>query len=285
MFSSVKHKVKQYLEKYYRIYLYHRVNSDINNNQLNLKVSTETFEKQIKTICAHNKVCFASELVDNNFENASDNNVAITFDDGYEDNYTYAFPIIKKYKVPVTIFLTTGFVESQGDWMISDLTRLCFDKKMINDEPSQAAQRMRFLKRKELTQLLEIETIHSTEFNQNNKGLSWDQIKEMQDSGLVTFEAHGHLHQNLMYLEKHEIQLEVQKNIDLLYEKLNHKTTLFAYPFGSHLDINSNTKEYVKNLGFKAAFMATGRKTAQSSDPFSYDRLICNEDSRLEIFQ
>src|SRR3990170_2672732 len=38
--------------------------------------------------------------------------IALTFDDGYEDNYTNAYPVLKQYGVPATIFLITGFVGS-----------------------------------------------------------------------------------------------------------------------------------------------------------------------------
>jgi peptidoglycan/xylan/chitin deacetylase (PgdA/CDA1 family) len=43
--------------------------------------------------------------------------VAITLDDGFEDNYTHALPILAKHKIPATIFLTSGCIESTNLWM------------------------------------------------------------------------------------------------------------------------------------------------------------------------
>ena len=58
------------------------------------------------------KVVSLSELA--NYEKIPKNTVAITFDDGYEDNYLEAYPVLKKYNFPATIFLTTAWLEDKS---------------------------------------------------------------------------------------------------------------------------------------------------------------------------
>lgn len=50
-------------------------------------------------------------------EEIPDKSVVITLDDGYEDNYTNAFPILEEYSIPASIFLTTGYLNGHNDWM------------------------------------------------------------------------------------------------------------------------------------------------------------------------
>jgi peptidoglycan/xylan/chitin deacetylase (PgdA/CDA1 family) len=51
--------------------------------------------------------------------------VAITFDDGYRDNLTVALPLLEKFQLPMTLFVTAGFVDREGYLSEEDLRELC----------------------------------------------------------------------------------------------------------------------------------------------------------------
>jgi peptidoglycan/xylan/chitin deacetylase (PgdA/CDA1 family) len=75
-------------------------------------VSASMFEKQLAYLKAKKyEVVLLSELVRRLEKKESiANTVVLTFDDGYADNYEIAFPLLKKYSLPASIFLTTGNV-------------------------------------------------------------------------------------------------------------------------------------------------------------------------------
>lgn len=79
-------------------------------------VTQNDFEKQMKFLIEHGyNVISLSELLEiiSNNKNVK-KTVVITFDDGYEDNYTRAFPIMKKYDLPASVFVVAGLVDRKG---------------------------------------------------------------------------------------------------------------------------------------------------------------------------
>ncbi len=87
------------------ILMYHSVN----DNNVFFTVGPDEFQRQMKYLKKNNyQIIGLSDLV--NKSSLSNKSVVLTFDDGYYDNYSNVFPVLKKYNFPATIFLTTGFI-------------------------------------------------------------------------------------------------------------------------------------------------------------------------------
>ena len=143
------------------VFLYHQVNPISSN------VSPEIFEEHLKIIKKYNmETITISEYYSNNIQK---NSMLLTFDDGYYDNFKYVFPLLKKYNMKATIFLNTLYImdkrENEPEIKDNNTVNLEAMKKYIENGKA---------------------TI--------NQYMSWEEIKEMYDSGLIDFQAHSHKH-------------------------------------------------------------------------------------------
>lgn len=118
--------------------------------------------------------------------------VVITFDDGYRDNYDYAYPLLTKYGFAATFFVTTGFIEQRADVMA-----------LFNRMKDDAAV----------------------------EPMSWSEILEMRDAGF-DFGSHTVSHPNLLRLTDDQARGELRQSKDLLQQKLATEIEKLAYPFG-----------------------------------------------------
>jgi len=96
------------------IIMYHKID---NNAEISkLSVSPKSFDRHISFLKRHNynvvKLETMVELVKSG--KVPPKTIAITFDDGYEDNYIEAYPILRKYNIPATIFIVPNFIGKDG---------------------------------------------------------------------------------------------------------------------------------------------------------------------------
>lgn len=181
---------------YPRVLMYHMISEHLPKNQSKfnrLRVTPKEFEKQLIWLKQNGFKSFTlSELVQ--LENIPEKSVVLTFDDGYEDNFTNAFPLLQKYDFKATIYIV--------------LNR--FENNWATDKDLDKA---------------------SNELN-NEKMLSDEQIKIMIESGLIEIGSHTLDHVNLPKVNKEEKEkqlLESKKQIENIF---NIKCDSFAYPFG-----------------------------------------------------
>ena len=139
------------------VFLYHQVNSLSN-------ITPELFEEHLKII-AETKIEY-SYIIRIRRGKSSKTAVLITFDDGYYDNYKIVFPLLKKYNMKATIFLNTLYI---GD-------------KRWGDTVIQKNGTANYKAMKKYTALGDGTT---------EQYMTWKEIREMYESGLVDFQAHS----------------------------------------------------------------------------------------------
>ncbi len=151
--------------------------------------------------------------------------VVITADDGNESVFTDMFPLIKRYQVPVTLFIYPSAI-SNADY-----------------------------------------------------AMTWDQLRQMRDSGLVDIQSHTYWHPNFR-VEKKRLSASVYENLvrvqlarakEVLERELGRRVDMLAWPFGIYDD---ELIRRAKESGYVAAVMLERRHASRGDDLMALPRYI-----------
>ncbi|MEM4407031.1 MAG: polysaccharide deacetylase family protein [Candidatus Methanomethylicaceae archaeon] len=168
--------------------------------------------------------------------------VAITFDDGYRDNYEYAFPLLQRYKIPATFFVTVGLLVN--------------DRKVV--------ERFLYLRNCEPWEI---------------EPLSWEQVREMHRTGME-IGVHTYSHPNLAHLSVDEAKSELQIAKEILEAQLGSEVATLAYPFGKYRrHFTDETVRIAKDLGFRYGAAVAFRSVRASDSPLAIPRLFVTRDT------
>ncbi len=113
------------------ILVYHRVANISSDPQL-LSVTPEHFAQHLQHVRQHyhpiNLQALGQALVQGHIHHKA---VVITFDDGYADNFWNALPLLEKYEIPATVFVSTGYVGQNREFWWDELERLILSSKVL----------------------------------------------------------------------------------------------------------------------------------------------------------
>ena len=257
------------------ILMYHRVlPTELLKEDLNvgMAVTTTEFEKQIKTLKSKYRIVSIDEFNKNIKKKKNDFTVVITFDDGYKDNLIHALPILEKYKIPATIYITTRFLDNDT-WMwwyeikkeILNKSELKFKFKnlkynfVINSDKEKKLTfekiRKLFLDSKERDQIQLIEEITGTKERKSYSDicLSKEDLIALDKNPLITIGSHSHTHLNLSILDKENLLYEINKANEKLENLLSHKIKHFSYPYGQKQQVSTRESNLLADLDFITA--------------------------------
>jgi peptidoglycan/xylan/chitin deacetylase (PgdA/CDA1 family) len=213
----------------------------------------------------------------------------ITFDDGYQNNYAVAFPILREFALPATVFITTGFIDTDDTlWNLRLNLSLANTKRAslswngkvfdLSDRASRAKanviirKSLRDIPRPEfisrLTEVIELlgeDPERPIELDSPFRMLTAQAVQEMNQSGLIEFGAHTHTHPILARLSFEDCKNEIELSVRRVEELSGQACRLFAYPLGRRHHYNQQSIKILRNLGICAAVTtqtgANDRKT------------------------
>ena len=213
------------------VIMYHSVTPEAKvENRMQVSVNSFTRQMQFLKFHHYNVVTLATvgQMIRDKKKIPS-KTVALTFDDGYKDNYIYAYPVLKKLGIPATISI-----------IVNEVAR------------------------------------------PQNDRLSWDEVKEMQDSGLIVIGSHTLDHP---YLPEVKSEAELKKQIfdskKILEQVLGVPIDLFCYPAGR---FNAHIRDLVIQAGYKFAFVTGLGKKFPSQDVYLIQRVRVAETDNLIDF-
>jgi peptidoglycan/xylan/chitin deacetylase (PgdA/CDA1 family) len=259
-----------------QILVYHRVNDE--QDPFFPAVPIDVFAQQMDYLASQFYVCSLADAVAClRTHDLPDNTVVVTFDDGYRDNYLHAFPILKKFSIPTTIFLATEVIGS-GKVLWHDRVFAAFRntrEPFLTEYGNQLGSHpLRTVKEKLLAQAhvraflrsldndarslwiarlveqLSVEDQHDADAPALM--LTWDEVRIMHRDG-ISFGSHTVSHPILSKMSAVKAREEISESKRILEERLGAAVEAFAYPNGARDDFTEEIKGMVKEAGYTCA--------------------------------
>ena len=234
----------------------------------------------------------------------------ITFDDGYVDNYEFAYPVLRTNDATGVFFVATGFIDEprlawwdEIAWMIRsskrDTLRLAenwldellkldrSDRRQVINQMLRACHRLDGCRTKQFLDGIAEETGSGRAPKEaaNEQWMTWDMIREMSAGGM-DFGAHTVTHPILAKLTAEEQGMEVCESRLRIERQLDRPITSLSYPVGKRESFNDETRAALSKHGFDCAFSYYGGHSSGADiDRFDIPRVAIESDVSMADFR
>jgi len=291
------------------VLMYHRVlpspaTADIHSSE-SIVVSTATFDMHMRCLKRYFNPVSAAEfaaMLDGS-KPWRPRAVLVTFDDGWFDNATHAYPVLERHGVPAVVFVATDYVGTTHTFWQERLTRLLHAARNVSEatplferlgapliaklDENAARTSIRGLvsslksrPRAEIESLLgEVESLLRARGvlpagNGEDRFMAWPEVEKLHREGLVTIGSHAHSHTPLTALTPSNVADELRTASTALREHLAAEPKYFAYPNGNH---DAAAVNEVRTAGLELAFITETGRVSAGADPLTLPRINIGE--------
>lgn len=290
--------------KYARILMYHRFGA---HGQAR-RMSANVFEEHVRYLARNFTPRPLREVVDRlrsqrSFDSRS---VVLTVDDGYRDFLEYAYPVLRRYRVPATLYVVTEFADGRR-WLWFDALHWLFSAaapgryrfeieadafELILDSPAVrnatwSKVGIRLTDTAPETQWAAIRTLESILGLQlparptvDYAPMTWDELRGL-DPELIEIGSHTCTHAVLSRCTSDQQVSEIATSKKILEERLGRRVDAFCYPHGRPQDFTAETESIAAACGFTSAVVAFGGLVGATTQVGRLTRVSADEQMRL----
>ena len=277
---GVGHLRRRALAEQLIIFNYHRIRPDDAGFEANFEqdvydTDASTFAAQMRWLKANTEVISLSELLRRLAAPRPRPRPAalLTFDDGYIDNFTIAYPILRELELPATLFVPTQLIEQRmvGWWdIIAYLVRRCVLPSIqvqgqAFELPAQAREAASFVQEQikhrphqqgvdlvqQMAQACQVEPPPAELMDREM--MTWDQIRQVAADNF-TIGSHTHTHRVLSTLDAAAQEHELRRSKELLEQRLGQPVVSIAYPVGERQFLARETAPIARRCGYEVGF-------------------------------
>lgn len=273
---------------------YHRVLADplehVTSSPLGMVASAQVFERQITYVATRYRMISLQELEETSLAERPlpPRACLVTFDDGWRDNYTIAYPILRRLGIPAAVFITTDYIGTQKRFWFTTLMQCLLARPAqplrpgmgrelawppdVSRELDRLASRPRPLRPWQLDGLVEAMKNYPETSIQSMVAalerrvdglpplprdealfLSWEQVCEMDRHG-IGIGSHSCTHRILTQLGPDEAHQELRRSRERLEQELGHPVMSFAFPNG---DYTADHMTMAWEVGYRLFFVSS----------------------------
>jgi len=263
----------------------------------------QIFEEQLRWLKRNYTILPLCDILDGmeNKKELPEYAAAITFDNGFRNNFEVALPILVKQNLAATVFLSTDLIGENNkklwndhvDALVQTSTAerlsLQMNGNLTNFNISsttgkiQASDNIRsYLKAlnpaERNRKILNLEhQVDGIDYGEDGRFdfLNWDEVRKMVEGG-IEFGSNGASNTSLSTLSAEELRREVVESKNKIESELQRSCLYFSYPNGLCRDYSIRDKEMVRKTGYRAAFSMVQNLNDRDQDFFELKRININ---------